>query len=53
MTGILQRFPVVYSLQLRHAYGKEVMKVEQMETGFYRYESAYNKSGQIVFFPLN
>jgi len=26
---------VVYSLQLRSAYGKEVMQAEEMETGFY------------------
>ncbi|OYD08942.1 hypothetical protein [Paludifilum halophilum] len=32
---ILSRFPVVYSLQLRPAYGKEVMKVENVERGFF------------------
>ncbi|RXT07774.1 hypothetical protein [Ammoniphilus sp. CFH 90114] len=36
--GILERFPVVYSLQLRSAFGKEIMKAEQLETGFYRLE---------------
>jgi len=35
--SILQRFPVVYSLQLRNACGKEVLKAEQLETGFYRF----------------
>ncbi|MGI6165270.1 MAG: hypothetical protein ACOYEN_04690, partial [Limnochordia bacterium] len=37
--GILQHFPVVYSLQLRTAYGKEIMTGEQMEKGFYFVES--------------
>lgn len=44
--GILQRFPVVYSLQLRSAYGKEIMKAEQLETGFYRMEAANHQDAQ-------
>jgi hypothetical protein len=47
--SILQRFPVVYSLQLRNAYGKEVMKAELMETGFYRYDSSDDGGAQMVF----
>lgn len=46
--SILQRFPVVYSLQLRHAYGKEVMKAEQMETGFYRYDTPTDDGAQMA-----
>lgn len=46
--SILQRFPVVYSLQLRNAYGKEVMKAEQMETGFYRYDTALDEGVQMA-----
>jgi len=33
--NILKEFPVVYSLQLRNAYGKEVMQAERLETAFY------------------
>ncbi len=44
--GILQRFPVVYSLQLRSAYGKEIMKAEQLETGFYRVEATSQHDAQ-------
>ncbi|MDD3653751.1 MAG: hypothetical protein PHO01_06150 [Desulfotomaculaceae bacterium] len=47
--SILQHFPVVYSLQLRNAYGKEVMKAEQIETGFYRYETLYDEGEQLSF----
>lgn len=36
--NILKEFPVVYSLQLRSAYGKEVMQAEKLETGFYKME---------------
>ncbi|MDO7786881.1 hypothetical protein [Desulforamulus aquiferis] len=46
--SILQHFPVVYSLQLRNAYGKEVMKAEQMETGFYRYDTALDGGAQMA-----
>lgn len=45
---ILQRFPVVYSLQLRLAYGKEIMKAEQMESGFYRFETAADSGAQLT-----
>ena len=48
--SILQRFPVVYSLQLRSAYGKEVMKAEQMETGFYRYDAPVGDDGAQMSF---
>lgn len=34
--SILHYFPVVYSLQLRQTYGKEVMQAERLESGFYR-----------------
>ncbi|MCK4259602.1 MAG: hypothetical protein KAX49_11530 [Halanaerobiales bacterium] len=37
--NILKSFPVVYSLQLRNAYGKEVMKAERMEAGYYNLRS--------------
>jgi len=47
--SILQRFPVVYSLQLRNAYGKEVMKAEQIETGFYRYDPTADGEVQMAF----
>ena len=33
--NILFRFPVAYSLQLRTVYGKEVMKHDRLESGFY------------------
>mgnify|MGYP000884855461 FL=1 len=33
---ILNYFPVVYSLQLRSTYGKEVLQAEKLESGFYR-----------------
>ena len=36
--SILRYFPVVYSLQLRQTYGKEVMQAEQLESGFYQRE---------------
>ncbi len=36
--NILYSFPVVYSLQLRSAYGKEIMQAERLESGFYRME---------------
>ena len=32
---ILARFPIVYSLQLQPAFGREVMKAEEIEKGFY------------------
>ena len=35
---ILRYFPVVYSLQLRQTYGKEIMQAEQLESGFYQRE---------------
>lgn len=38
--SILRYFPVVYSLQLRQTYGKEVMQAEQLESGFYQREEA-------------
>lgn len=36
--SILRYFPVVYSLQLRQTYGKEIMQAEQLESGFYQRE---------------
>jgi len=45
---ILKRFPVVYSLQLRNAYGKEIMQVERMETGFYRFEAVADDKAQMM-----
>lgn len=33
---IVSRFPVVYSLRLRSAYGREVMQAQEMETGYYQ-----------------
>jgi hypothetical protein len=38
--SILRYFPVVYSLQLRQTYGKEVVQAEQLESGFYQREEA-------------
>ncbi len=32
---ILARFPIIYSLQLQPAFGREVMKAEEIEKGFY------------------
>ncbi|MGM0508057.1 MAG: hypothetical protein ACQERZ_02705 [Fusobacteriota bacterium] len=37
--SIMNNFPVVYSLKLRNAYGKEVMTSEKMEVGFYQKKS--------------
>ncbi|MBU7005802.1 hypothetical protein [Phosphitispora fastidiosa] len=45
---ILKRFPVVYSLQLRNAYGKEIMSAEQMESGFYRLDTASGDGSQMM-----
>jgi len=48
---ILKRFPVVYSLQLRSAYGKEIMQAELMESGFYRLDTASGDGAQMML-PL-
>ncbi|MGI6651572.1 MAG: hypothetical protein ACOX4Y_07440 [Limnochordia bacterium] len=40
--SILRYFPVVYSLQLRQTYGKEIIQAEQLESGFYQREAAYH-----------
>lgn len=48
---ILKRFPVVYSLQLRSAYGREVMRAELMESGFYRLDAASGDGAQMML-PL-
>ncbi|MDD3874866.1 MAG: hypothetical protein PHE01_11935, partial [Methanosarcina sp.] len=48
---ILKRFPVVYSLQLRSAYGKEIMQAELMESGFYRLDTASGDVAQMML-PL-
>jgi hypothetical protein len=45
---ILKRFPVVYSLQLRSAYGKEIMRAELMESGFYRLDTALGDGAQMM-----
>ncbi|MGI6712869.1 MAG: hypothetical protein ACOX4L_09200 [Bacillota bacterium] len=45
---ILKRFPVVYSLQLRSAYGREIMSAEAMESGFYRLDAASSEGAQIA-----
>jgi hypothetical protein len=45
---ILKRFPVVYSLQLRNAYGKEIMSAELMESGFYRLDTASADGSQMM-----
>jgi len=48
---ILKRFPVVYSLQLRSAYGQEIMQAELMESGFYRLDIASGDGAQMML-PL-
>lgn len=45
---ILKRFPVVYSLQLRSFYGKEIMQSELMESGFYRLDTASGDGAQVM-----
>lgn len=45
---ILKRFPVVYSLQLRSAYGNEIMRAELMESGFYRLDTAFGDGAQMM-----
>ncbi|MGI6554145.1 MAG: hypothetical protein ACOX2P_01815 [Bacillota bacterium] len=45
---ILKRFPVVYSLQLRSVYGKEIMQAELLESGFYRLDTASADGAQVM-----
>jgi len=45
---ILKRFPVVYSLHLRSAYGKEIIWTDLMESGFYRIDTASGDGSQMM-----